>query len=185
MTNFFIDKILPMMLLSLVSFLIGWFVMLWFQRGFLITYLKVRFSRGKNILLWVITPRGEEAKLGKVKGETARYKIDKEFHTIDVSDRDRIYRALGVNNIRIRLGDPKPLVAGSYDRPPLDSNTLDNIIVRVLSRPVLGFMSKEMRLILIVLFIVGIISLYIAWNVPQILSVVQELAGRVSPAVVP
>jgi len=185
MVNAFMEKFLPMLLLSVVSMLTGFLVVLWFQKGFLITFLKVKASRGKDLLVWVITSMGKRACHGKTKGETVRYKYAGEFHTVDISLNKvkAIYSALGVFNIDVPLGSVKPLKFGTYEKPALDSNITDNLVNRAYTRPQIQLDKKDV-IVMVIVFIILLAVLVLFWQNGQVLKAVQQLVGSAGSRVI-
>lgn len=178
-------KFLPMLLLSVVSMLVGFFIVLWFQRGFLIAFLRVKMSRGKDLLVWVITTMGKRAVYGKVKGDTVHYKYLGEKHTVDISKPGKfLYYSTGVRMVEVVLGFTVPLKLGSYEKPPVDSNITDNLVNRALTRPTLK-LGKQDTILLLVIIGVGALMLWVWYQNGEILKIVQSLQPVVASSVIP
>ena len=185
MAETLLGKLLPMFLLCLVSMLVGFFIILWFQRGFLISFLRVKASRGKHLLVWVITPMGKTAVFGKVKGDTVEYKFQGEKHLVDISKPGKyIYFSTGVRMVDVPLGFTVPVKLGTYDKPVVDSNITDNLVNRALTRPTLKLNKQDTILLVLVIGLV-LLLLWVWWQNGQILQGVNQLVGKTAPAVVP
>ena len=139
--------------------LIGFALMNFLTGGFLITFLRVKASRGKKVLVKVKSVTDSYYKIGKVSEKTLTYRArdQKENKKIPVPDGEIFYRSMSVwgcdvdeeNNSFIT---PKGEIVATYD-----AEKYDQLITRALYKPTLMDKNEKIMLLMIGAVILGIV----------------------------
>jgi hypothetical protein len=142
------------------------------SKGFLLTYIRVKASRGKNILVRVYTCIGKYYAIGVVKKDVLTYKQrnSKDIGTIDLEAAE-ILDEMGVKVVEIHETTGK-VISKNWDAVNGQNiDKFDQLLVRALQGPRLQDKTKEMlMLILNVLQLIGIVFVgFLAFTISQTL----------------
>lgn len=152
-----------------------------FTKGFLVTYLRVKASRGKKILVRVFGVTGKYYIVGEIKEISLifkdRYKVKKTYTNVS---KEVVYDELGVKMIDVDE------VTGAFINQTnfnavigSDGEKTDNLITRALEKPMLQDKKEIIIIILIILCLLGILgSLYFSYNLTESVSTLN-IIGRV------
>lgn len=142
-----------------------------FQRGFFVTYFKVRTSFGRLVMVKVRSPLRDYFRPGWVEEGFLMYKVKqgfRDYSTIRLNipkDTQPFYKCMSV--MWVDVDDEKHAIAKTnYDAVPgYDAILNDNLHKRALMRPSIA--SGQEKLILVLIVVVGIIALagvYLAYS---------------------
>ena len=171
------------------------FVLNFLTKGFIITYLRVKASRGKNVLVRVYTKIGKYYAVGKVADDVLSYKKQnsKEKGHVDLTEAD-VFDELSVKVIEIEEITGKVIGKDSKETkfkkqiPVLknfnavdghNTDKFDGILTRAMQRPMLADKTKEtLMLLLQIITTIGVaFALYLCFSILQIIQSGGAKAG--------
>jgi len=183
-----------------VSFFIGIIALSFFQRGFLIPFMRVKLSQGKLILVKIRGISKDYFRAGRITETELRYK-DEAKHTRllnipevkeeltpeekakNYTERKRIlnciYRTMGVSCIDVD-DETNAIMSRDYSAVSgFDAERMENLNVRALMKP--SIMDDKTKLILIILVVVGVIVLinvFMSYQIGQRLGKLMVTASK-------
>lgn len=136
-------------------------------KGYILSYLLVKISRGKKILVRIYSLTGKYYKPGIVSEKTLKYKSrDKEKRTYSNVTRECIFDEMGVKCIEVDDETGNFVKQTDFTAVPgNDPVKTDNLLVRALEKPLIQD-KKELiilGLLIVVLICVGVV-LYMVYN---------------------
>lgn len=167
--------VLTMMLIYCVIFIATIIFMNFLSKGYLATFLRVKASRGKWLLVRAFSLTGKYYAIGKFKEDNIIYTArDKKVCTYDVKKGD-VFREMGVDTIEIdevngAVLSPDYSEAGGYD-----PKKFDNILTRALQRPELR--DNQEKIILMLQVLQSIALAFIIWLLFNLLKMVETMKG--------
>jgi hypothetical protein len=163
----------------LAVFVLCFLVVAFLLRGFFIPYLRVKGSRGKDILVKVKEPLGNYYRVGKVNESMLLYK-DRAKNEKRISlDSKGIYRSIGVTCV-----DVDPLTNAVVDQqelwtgvPGFDADRFNSLYLRALYRP--SILDQKTQAMLIIIIIIGVLMLVSLFMSYQNFRAIKVLTGQV------
>lgn len=156
-----------------ILFVLFFGLMQFLSDGFFTTFLRVRASRGKKILVGVYSLTGKYYRVGVLDGTVLKYK-DRAGNkrSVDVKDGESVYRCMSVFCVDVDE------VKNSVMRPDFsavegfDAVKFDNLLVRAVYAPRLDDLRTKGLIVLGALVVLGLL-LFIAWKTMNIEAVVR------------
>lgn len=155
------NEIIMVFISILLAFVLGIVGVLFIGHKFLLHYMIAKMSRGKKILVWILTPFGLQTTTATKETTQFKWKYDGEKYTTPIPDRS--YLALfgkswvGIVDIEHPelLIKPEKNILKSVD---FDFITFRNILQREQTAPTLGDLHQLKKIIYATLFlVVGVI----------------------------
>lgn len=152
-----------------------------FTKGFLVTYLRVKASRGKKVLVRIFAVTGKYYVIGTIRGTALtfkdRYKVKKTYSNIS---KNTVYDEMG-----IKIVDNDEVTGALIDQtdfnavPGSDGEKTDNLITRALEKPVLQDKKEIIILALVVVCLIGIAGcIYMIYNLTETVNALN-IIGRI------
>lgn len=142
--------------------------------NFLITFLRVKGSRGRLILVGIDGLNNTTYKTGKLDGNMLKFKSPTKKRKSILVGREDFGRTLGVTSIYV---DDQTNVVRKADysaAPEFDAEQYDNLIVRAETAPVLE--DKTDRIIMIIGIIITVVGLlYLAYQLNMIKTLIAGI----------
>jgi hypothetical protein len=183
-----------------VSFFVGIIALSFFQRGFLIPFMRVKLSQGKLILVKIRGISKDYFRAGRITETELRYKDEakhtrlinipeiKEEQTIEekaknLNERRRvlncIYRTIGVSCIDVD-DETNAIMSRDYSAVTgFDAERMENLNVRALMKPtIMDDKTKLMIILLVVIIGLTILGLFIDYQLGQRLGKLMVTAGK-------
>ena len=149
-------------------FVTGVLILNFLTKGFIFTYLRVKGSRGKNILIKALSNTNEWFYVvGKPFEGFIKFKLNGVSHT------SRIEKSLVSNEMGVKtsIWDEETDQFVNFNFAPSDPNTtaeVDGLLARSLKKPVLDDMSQKIMLIAVVInVLVSIVCLYLIYTLGE------------------
>jgi len=156
------SEVAIVLITMLLSFVIGAVGMLMFGGKLTFNYLKVKFSRGKCVLVMAKTPFGWRSFVAKKDRHLLNWLYDKKQIITDVTE-DGVHRFLNVAMVFIDTLKPNVLIKvkeGALFPSDFDSEVFNNILIRALTRPE-GKTDKMLKNLIVGVLFLSLISLVI------------------------
>jgi hypothetical protein len=158
------DDLIYFVISYIIVLLVGFLLIQFLSNGFFTTFLKVKASRGKKVLIKVNTISDTYYTSGFINEGFLKYKKrrTKDFALIKIPNKDCIYRAIGVNCIDIDDENNAVLKSDLTAVSGFDAVKMDNLLVRALMKPKLK--SKQDAIITLAIIIGAIALCYLAYQ---------------------
>jgi len=173
------DEVLKLILVQVgyyaaVMFL-TFFVLNFVTHGFLFTFLRVKMSRGKKVLLKVHNSMAPYFRVCVVVDDTVRYKDKKkEIRTIALPT-NGISRFLGVSWCEVDEVKNCVLKTDFSVVPGFDSVRFDYLLTRALMKPQIMDLFQKIILVLCIVIIIGVgIDVYFAVKGGKLLQIIAD-----------
>lgn len=161
------------------------FMVSFLQKGFFWKYVKVRMSFGRLVLIKVRDKLTDFYAVGWVEDGFLIHKRGKNEHRISLKDKNAVYRCMAVNMIDVDAEKSSVCNVDYSAIDGFDSKKFNDLYLRALMQPQLGF-TKE-KLIIFLIIITGVAALgalYMSYTnsqalntlMPQIQAQVSKLA---------
>lgn len=149
------------------------------SNGFFSTFIRVKASRGKLVLVCVHSILGRYYKAGSFDGHALNYKNrnkDKKRILIDPKD-SPVYRSMNVNCIDVDDETNNVLNKIFGEVAGHDAVKTDNLIVRALTRPVIG--DKHAKIMLIIAIITVAVCVFTLFKVFTLETLLSQMGGTI------
>lgn len=154
---------------------LGFFIINFMTKGFLIHYLRAKLSRGKYVLIQVQEVNGESYTSGQIRDNSVQFKGRdgrKRVQPLKVGD---VRRLMNVDYIYLDLTQNQikdPRIVNN-----MDSGDIENLINKALMAPKLGDTKEKLEFgIMVLVLIITAVNAYLSW---MILQAVQNGVGKI------
>jgi len=167
--------------LMIIVFIVGIGTMLFLGGRTTINYLKVKWSRGKRLLIFIDTPLGRKTTTGKIEGEINEGVVSWKYHgdvKLTELTSDFVGDFFKVKYIALNVETPErpydKTILGEMPARSIDVPTFNNILKRMATRPTLDDdTNKKLKILMILTAVVGLAVLFTLFKV---ISVEQAIA---------
>jgi len=153
--------ILEQMIYYFIVFILAWFIVGLIMKGFMLSYIRVRLSFGRLILVKVRALPQDYYKVGKVEDGFLIFKDNSKVDKMISIHRDQIYRCLGINQVDF---DSETAGLGNYDFSVVegyDAEKHSNLYTRALYKPSLEDPTKDFKIVKLLLVIIIIVNIFL------------------------
>jgi len=154
-----VNEVQNAVLLQAVYYGITMIIMLlvvgFFQRGLFWKYVRVRMSFGKLLMVKLKTVLRDHFAVGRVEDGFLIFKLRGETLRLSIDDADAIYRCVAINWVDVDEQKNAIMRANYVAVSGFDGRKYDNLIVRALTRPIIGDMRERIMIILLVVAILA------------------------------
>lgn len=166
--------VLVQMFWYFIVFVLSWIVIGLFLRGFFFSYMRVRLSFGRKILVKVRALPSDYFRVGSIDNNFLSFKDKRNLEGKNVTQMyvikpEDIYRWLAVSCVDV---DPKVGAVLKYDYSAVtgyDSDKFSDLLVRALYKPSLNEQEKLLKVIQILQFVLLGVSILIGVFIFQIM----------------
>lgn len=161
---------------------IGFFLVNWLQNGFLLTFVRVKASRGKLSLVKIRGVTHDYFKAGKINEGFLIYKdSEKQKRRISLKP-GMTYRVMNVHCVDID-DETNAVIGHDYKiKSGFDAVKFENLYLRALMRPTLLDSKEKLILLLVVVAIVGIVFVgYFVYGMDQNIVGLREAVAALQP----
>ena len=149
-------------------------------RGFFGSWLIVKISGGKKLLVIVKGNTRTFARVGIIVGETIRFKTTGKNHKTVIMRSNKVYRFASVDCVNYDEVSNMILNPDYTGEPnPLDPEKMDSIIQRAMYQPLIYDNKEKIILLLLIILVVGMIVLgylqYQSYEVIRTLSTINPV----------
>jgi hypothetical protein len=181
------NDVIAVLLAMFVCFVIGFFSVVLLEGTYLFKYIKVRFGRGRRVMLNILQSTGIVLhRVGQMDGDAIWYKEGKTKVYVQ-NDPSALYREMMIPQMDVPDNDPLPYRQKDPDKVPHDPKVFDNIVERALTRKIPG-MDMQFRLLIILLLVVAAgvaFSAYTAYNLDQKVLELTQVVNNMKSVIVP
>ena len=152
--------IIAQMIYYFIVFMLAWLIMGMIMKGFMISYIRVRASFGRLIMIKVRALPQDYYKVGKVEEGFLVFKDKNKDVKRTAIKREEIYRCLGVNQVDY---DSETGGLGTYDFSTLegfDPEKFENLLTRTLYKPSLEDPTKDFKIVKVMLVILILVNIF-------------------------
>ena len=151
----------------------------WITKGWLTSFIKVKASRGKKILIHIISKTDTYYKIGAFKNKAFKYTLrDGTKQTLTEIERKNVFSSLGIYNLIIdeQTGTIYDYPEGTLN-PGITPEGADDLIVRAQTGPQ---HNDKFKIVVISLLAVSLIAIFIlAFMVVDVKQAILEI-GKIS-----
>ena len=169
------NDVIVIMATMLISFLLGGIAILFFGGKMTLTYMMVKFSRGKKVLLMTKTVFGWRYFAAKKDQHNLLWNFDKKPIITDIKE-SGVNRFGGVPFVFVDSLHPTQVIEfkeGSMFPADFDPAVFNNILIRALTRPE-GKIDKMLKQMIAICIVLSLISMIVGFVV---MSKVSALAA--------
>lgn len=178
------DEFLKEIIMISVSYVaviaIGFGVINWLSQGFLTKFVRVRASRGKLVLLKVVSSTDIYFRTGKISEKSLRYKArnQKEEKLVPVPD-NILYNSMGVWCLDIEEDSNAVINKKGEKIESYDAEKYEQLFIRALYKPALMDRNEKIILIMLAVAILGlfIVFFYVRQTDQNIFLMKEQLAA--------
>lgn len=151
-----------------------------FLRGFLLTYIRVRLSFGKFLIVKIRTQVRDYFEKGWIEDGFLVFKVRGEERRLAINPKDRVlYRCINVNWVDVDE-EFNSVAKFNYDHVEgFNADKYDNLLKRALTRPTIDDKRDKIIFALIFVIMIGVaLSLYFTYsNYGQVQALMKQLPG--------
>lgn len=166
------NEFITLIISYVVVIIMGFVVINFLTWGFLLTYLRVKGSRGKKTLLFIRGVTRDFHKVGELTEGWLVYKHNKEKKRLKVS-REAVFRTMGVNALQIDEEKNSVVNPDFSTVTGFDATKFENLYIRCLYAPTTQ--SRKEALMLLMMGACLIITIVLAFMVYNLSGRVDEL----------
>lgn len=178
--NEFLSEVIKIVVSYVLVLGIGFGLINFMSNGFFITFIKVKISRGKKLLVEVVSLADIYFKTGIHDGNQITYKNRQGKEKLLVVDKGSVYYKIGVKALTT---DEESNAVLNYTNKfsPMegcDSVKMNNLLKRSIQSPTMNDnFQKIMMILVIITIVVSALSMYFGYNSFQTLMAFQKSAG--------
>lgn len=166
-----------------VVLIIAFGLIAFLQRGFFWSWMRVKTSYGRLVLIKVRTLTTEIYRVGEIKEGTLNYTIYKHKRMINNITPDCIYRNISVNCIDVD-DEKNAVMRRDYSAVSgFDAIKQADYIERAEKKPVLNDTEQQLKILLIIVIVVGglvLIGLFFNYQILSRINLIGEMVSKLT-----